>query len=324
VQYNAPYNFGFPIGGVYFLVNGQFQPVATLQPGEYQRWRMVNAAHQSSLSLSIPGCTTWLIAMDGVYLRSPRLKNTSFPLVLPPGARGDFAVSCPQPGVFFLRSNENPDVFNFGGQEGFNTGVLALLNVTGPTMSMQAPTTMPSLPAYLADLRPATVQPGATRNVSWDIIRLINNTNGLTDVPIYGISGQAYNASSPSSGCVSMAQGVQEWTIVNPIWICNASVKHCLTTMDRNAASGAMLKEYQEPVTLSHGFHLHTFKYQVVADSNGGVSKDYEVGDWRDTVTTPMAGWVNLRWQPATFQGVVLGHCHMLTHAGRVISLTKA
>ncbi|EDQ88747.1 uncharacterized protein MONBRDRAFT_26023 [Monosiga brevicollis MX1] len=309
--------YGYPIDGVYFLLNGQFQPVVTMQPGEYQRWRLVNGAHQASLSLSVPGCTVWLLSMDGVYLSSPRLKNTSYPLVLAPGARGDVAVSCAMPGLFELRSNENPDVWNLGAQEGFNTGVIALVNVSGPNLNMSAPTRLPSRPAYLQDLRPASVPAGNTRNVSWDLIRLINNTAGLTDVPIYGVSQQAFNASNPSRDCINARSGVQEWQLVNPIWICNASVTTCLSTMDRNAASGALLRDYQEPVTLSHGFHLHTFKFQVASDSNGGVSADYELGDWRDTVTTPLAGWVRIRWQPQTFEGVIPWHCHMSVHSDR-------
>lgn len=65
---------------------------------------------------------------------------------------------------------------------------------------------------------------------------------------------------------------------------------------------------------------MHTFKMQVVNDSNGGQSADYEVGDWRDTVSTPMAGWVDVRFVPGTFQGLVPAHCHMLIHADRGMS----
>jgi FtsP/CotA-like multicopper oxidase with cupredoxin domain len=67
-------------GSNYFTVNGDFQPRLATKPGEWRRLRLLNAAHQSSLSLSLSGCEARVIAMDGVYLRAPRVKNASAPL----------------------------------------------------------------------------------------------------------------------------------------------------------------------------------------------------------------------------------------------------
>ena len=170
---------------------------------------------------------------------------------------------------------------------------------------------LPSLPPYLKDTR-ATAGAAVTSSFAarWDLLYLINNTAGLTDVPIYGISGQTFNASLAPAVCVQAQQdAVAEWTISNPIWICNASQPLCLSTMNRSAASGPLLNKYERPITLSHGFHMHTFKFQVVDDSNGGASVDYHVGDWRDTVTTPVAGWGVPRLPPSA---VAPGICNIV------------
>lgn len=259
-----------------------------------------------------------LVAMDGVYLTSPRLKTFDRPLVLPPGARGDVAIMCNDTGTFSFLSRENPDMYNLGQQEGFASGVLMLVTVRGKRISMDAPEALPPRPAYLQDL--STRQPRTSNmTVQWDLLRLINNTAGGTDVPIYGVSGRAFNATAlePTTCVERSAEAVEQWRIINPIWICNASLPLCLTTMDREAASAALLTKYLRPVTLSHGFHMHTFKFQVFNDSNSGASYDYEPGDWRDTIMTPMAGYVDIRFQPGTYEGRVPYHCHMSPHSDR-------
>ena len=53
---------------------------------------------------------------------------------------------------------------------------------------------------------------------------------------------------------------------------------------------------------------------QVVATSKGdGV--DYDVGDWRDTITLPTPGNVTVRFQAKDFDGPSLAHCHIFSHA---------
>jgi hypothetical protein len=149
-------------------------------------------------------------------------------------------------------------------------------------------------------------------------ITLFADAVRLQDVPIYGVTNRSFDGHLPITVCVEGGpNSVEQWRILNPIWICNASEPNCLSTMDRQAAAGALRTTYLQPVSLSHGFHMHTFKFQVVNDSNGGVSHDYELGDWRDTATTPMAGWVEVRWLADGFDGLVPYHCHMSPHSDR-------
>ena len=170
-------------GNNYFTVNGDFQPKISIKPGEWRRLRLLNAAHQSSLSLILPGCETLILAMDGVYLQSPRPKNTSAPIVLPPGSRSDVAVMCGSRGKFALRSNENPDPINLGQQTGFYSGILALLDVAGEAVAMHPPSQLPALPEYLRGDLP-TQKNAPVISARWDIVKVINNTAGLTDVPV--------------------------------------------------------------------------------------------------------------------------------------------
>jgi suppressor of ftsI len=57
--------------GNYVLVNGQYQPVLTINPGQSQRWRILNATNARYLRLALTGHTMTLIGTDGGLLRSP-------------------------------------------------------------------------------------------------------------------------------------------------------------------------------------------------------------------------------------------------------------
>jgi bilirubin oxidase len=57
--------------GNYVLVNGQYQPTLTIDPGQSQRWRILNATNARYLRLALTGHTMTLIGTDGGLLRSP-------------------------------------------------------------------------------------------------------------------------------------------------------------------------------------------------------------------------------------------------------------
>ena len=57
--------------GNYLLVNGQHQPVLSIDPGQSQRWRILNATNARYLRLALTGHTMTLIGTDGGLLRAP-------------------------------------------------------------------------------------------------------------------------------------------------------------------------------------------------------------------------------------------------------------
>lgn len=94
----------------------------------------------------------------------------------------------------------------------------------------------------------------------------------------------------------------------------------------------------------NHPFHLHVNHFQVVAihaprqragaqADGGGLASaedaaaaaaaaiDYEVGDWRDTITVPTPGSVTVRWRADDFDGVSMAHCHIFGHSDTGMSM---
>ena len=68
---NTPMDWQNGREGNYVLVNGQYQPVLTINPGQRQRWRILNATNARYLRLALTGHTMTLIGTDGGLLRSP-------------------------------------------------------------------------------------------------------------------------------------------------------------------------------------------------------------------------------------------------------------
>ena len=68
---NTPMDWQTGREGNYVLVNGQHQPVLTINPGQSQRWRVLNATNARYLRLALTGHTLTLIGTDGGLLGSP-------------------------------------------------------------------------------------------------------------------------------------------------------------------------------------------------------------------------------------------------------------
>jgi len=88
---NAPLDWPAGREGNYVLVNGLHQPVVTMDPGQSQRWRILNATSARYLRLALTGHTFTLIGTDGGLLGSPVLGLDEILLV--PGERVEVIVT---------------------------------------------------------------------------------------------------------------------------------------------------------------------------------------------------------------------------------------
>jgi len=84
-------------------VNGQVNPVLTMQQGETQLWHVGNIGADIWYQLKAQGLKTWVIARDANPVRTPYLASTS-DLVMPPARRFDLLVQAPTAGTFTLQT----------------------------------------------------------------------------------------------------------------------------------------------------------------------------------------------------------------------------
>lgn len=146
------------------LVNGALRPVLTVKPGEWQRLRLVMAGVASWAHLSFGDCETALLAKDGIYIADfPRFVPRVF---LPPGGRADVVVRCPgAAGGGALEHKVVSDSSPIAGVAKAVSGTFFTIRAEGDALQGLTseglhPWAPPTRPAYLQDLKSATVTPG--------------------------------------------------------------------------------------------------------------------------------------------------------------------
>jgi FtsP/CotA-like multicopper oxidase with cupredoxin domain len=121
----------------FLSINGQREPIIRMRPGEVQRWRIVQAAHESNLRLGLDNHDLHAIAYDGIQLSNvDRLES----LVIAPGQRADILVQAGAPGAYELRALPNDQGYPSP------TGPLAHVVVAGEPLPMGLPSGLPAAP----------------------------------------------------------------------------------------------------------------------------------------------------------------------------------
>lgn len=121
----------------FLSVNGQREPIVRMQPGEVQRWRIVQGCHESDLRLALEGHTLHTIAFDGISAVDIEEHES---LRVSPGQRADVLVQAGEPGEYLLAAVENDQGYPSP------TGPLARVIVAGEPLSMALPTALPAPP----------------------------------------------------------------------------------------------------------------------------------------------------------------------------------
>jgi len=91
-----------------YLVNGQVKPVIEIQPGETQRWRLLNVSANAFFNLRLAGHAMHRIAIDGSPL--PEAQTVDVQL-LGPGERAEVLIQGGEAGIYELQSVAwSPDI----------------------------------------------------------------------------------------------------------------------------------------------------------------------------------------------------------------------
>lgn len=91
---------------IYYVVNGAYQPTIPIQPGETQRWRILNASPHRVYQLSIDGNPEIRqIAQDGISLSEALpIDQSANPIIMAPGNRVEIILRYADQGAFALRA----------------------------------------------------------------------------------------------------------------------------------------------------------------------------------------------------------------------------
>ncbi len=335
------------------LVNGQVTPTITGEPGEIQRWRIVNATMSSvsQIKITFPSNVyVGQIAMDGIQFSpvnygcqplnsfNPKTMPAStwvfpcnsppFPeqvapgnntVYLSPGNRADFLVQLPfTTGVSSVRRQ-------VVGELGKEAEPRVLLREKGlKAGSAEDPVLFSVSVKGKGRLKSSSATgPDFPKQSEWPAMP--DYLRNITDAEVAGRSQSLIwqqtkvGTTEPLTKATSpVAQFMISGTQFNPAC---ANITTALGT--------AMEWSITNPTQLNHPFHIHTNAFQMVSFAGVPVQKTGPDPVWMDTLalpkpvdaTTPCSGATCpaavLRQRYEDFTGIYVLHCHFLGHEDR-------
>jgi FtsP/CotA-like multicopper oxidase with cupredoxin domain len=265
----------------------------TIQPGEVQRWRMINASPEAvdhiGLEIVTPNIEMYLIAFDGLMLSERRLvtpDDFSADLdhqdadkdwaVIAPGNRADFLVRVAPDapaGLVGIRT------FAFeNGPQRRDEATFRIVQVGNEPMNSLWDDDPKLAPPHLPDLMTATVD--YHRKVEF----------GKPADNVFTIDGTPYTG-EPLAPPMRL-NTVEEWE---------------LKVVD--ASPGGQF--------LIHPFHIHVNPFYVTHHNGEPLPPYHPRRRWQDTIAIPPRGSITFRTRFDNFTGDFVIHCHNLRHEDR-------
>ena len=271
---NTPMDWQNGREGNYVLVNGQYQPVLTIKPGQSQRWRVLNATNARYLRLAITGHTLTLIGTDGGLLRAPVPGLDE--ILLAPAERVELIVTAnlSSPTTAVLQSL--PYDRGGMGMMGPSSATIPLLTVNYSTAAATA-VALPDVLNPIVDLGVPTTAKRLVFSSGMGMGGMGGMGGGMMS---FLIDGKSFDPARVD--LTSRVNAIEQWTIENR------------SSMD-------------------HPFHLHGTQFQVVSRTRGGVTTAEPFVAWRDTVNVAALESVVFKVAQRQV-GRRMYHCHILEH----------
>lgn len=271
-------------------INGQIVPIIHMQPGEVQRWRMVDTSFRESLNLQLEGHDLHEIALDGLYLGHIDTWPAGTAVELEPGYRSDVLVQASmKPGEYALTdgaSSARHGLLGVAERE----NVVAIVRIEGKPLKMKLPTDAEM--SRLAPFPGVDLRQTATgvQNVEFSVGSSMDTNDPRKSFQVNRVSFNPDHVRAVHLGATDM------WAV---------------TTV--GDPSGVPKANAVPPVP--HVFHIHVNPFQMVRTDPQG--KDELV--WKDTVLVGTnedgtGQTLNLYTHYLDYVGQFVMHCHILDH----------
>ena len=260
-----------------YFVNGELEPEIPIQPGQVQRWRILNGNDNAIVSMKLHDHTLYVLANDGNTLTKVSPQEE---LLIGPGERREVLVQGGKEGSYELESLPFAQ-FQHGDLDG---STIATLTSEGEAVDDELP--LGELPTdEWEDLRDAEVD---QRH------RLVYSEKDVGDDQFeFLINGKIFD---PDRVDETMRLGeVNEWVLKNATDEWHTFHIH---------VNDFQVTGYKQPKVPDVSIE----KPQDVARSDI---------DPEDTVKMPPGSTVKMRTRPTDYTGKFVFHCHMLFHEDR-------
>ena len=264
--------------GNYVLVNGQYQPALGINPGQSQRWRILNATNARYLRLALDQHTFTLIGTDGGLLGAPVPGLSE--ILLAPAQRVEVIVTAglaAGASAALLNLPYERGAMGMGmGMMGSGSSTLPLLTVNY-SRSAALPVAMPTVLRPIAPLGAPTAYKHLVLSSGMGMGMGMTGAGGMMQ---FLIDGKSFDPARVD--LTSRVNAVEQWTIENR------------SNMD-------------------HPFHLHGTQFQVISRTRGGATILEPTLAWRDVVNVAAFESVTFRVVQSQL-GRRMYHCHILEH----------
>ncbi|GKS58588.1 L-ascorbate oxidase [Nitrospira sp.] len=247
-------------------INGQLEPVLSMQPGEVQRWRMIHAGIDELLTMELVDehgspQDLHVIAIDGITLDRVDSAKQVF---LAPGNRADVLVKAGAPGIYRMKKKAEEVGLNGKAEP---ERLLAEVRVSGPPLNMALPSN--------SELRPlAPFQPIMDTELTGQQPELVFDIKDGK----FMIDGKEF--SSTRVDRTMKLNGVEEWTLssqngnhpfhihVNPFQVIKINGKpvqpvwHDTILVRSNPPVTVTMRTRYEVFTGKHVLHCHNLVHE--------------------------------------------------------------
>jgi FtsP/CotA-like multicopper oxidase with cupredoxin domain len=276
-------------------INGQIVPIIRMQPGEVQRWRVIDTAFRESISLQLEGHALHEIALDGIYLGRIDTWNPGQSVDLEPGYRSDLLVQAGKEGTYRLIDAPSTAAKSLRGVAE-DEHVLAIVEVRGAQLDMKLPTNeeMAKLAPFpgvdlsktAVGVQQAIFKLGTDIGLPPGFCQQNPNSPNCKQRNYFQINFAAFN---PTHVRTLRLGATEQWTVS--------------TVGDPSNVPNAI-------PPLPHVFHIHVNPFQTPRSAPDGTSELV----WKDTLLIPAGATVNLYTQYLDYIGQFVMHCHILDH----------
>jgi len=271
------------------MVNGQVNPTLAMQPGQVQRWRILNASNARFYKLSLANHTLQIIGTDGGLLDKPYPVST---ILVSPGERLDVLIKASSTaGSYKLVALP---YYRGGMMMGSTQVVLMTTAVSGEALSQDIP---------------QTIDPTAVRLVA--PADVTNRRLVLGMGMMGGMMGGGMSSFGMMGGTLSNSMS-STFATINGVPFTETTAYTVNSRLNTHEIWEIINQSFMD-----HPFHLHVNSAQVMSVTGGDRSYAalYTTAPARkDTVIVPSGGSVRLLVPIADFVGDTVFHCHILEH----------
>jgi FtsP/CotA-like multicopper oxidase with cupredoxin domain len=304
--------------GIFYAINGQYQPIIDINPDEASLLRFGHTAGVRVVEFELVDpnhyCSWTLVARDGIFQYTPY--QTVDAVVIPQAGRADVAVKCSSAAAgqtIDVRLYPNPSRdWILGRLNRPDQPIVFSFRISTTSNVVPFPTSQAPLPSYLDSLMTPDTVLSETSKCPKNTLNLLMGV----DVDAEGHSYGSINGKRMPNPLTAVGDDRYVDTL------CVGKTYEILLQVPADADGGYPDNGFVHGIpstvpTGVHPFHVHINPFMVVTGDGSLNGISYRKGEWRDTIGLLFTKQIIFRYKPQPYPGDFVVHCHIYEHGDR-------